>query len=183
MNKTTKMPEFLRQMIVSLKRKPQTIPMIAMAITFIVYSFNLTEVSNTTAKIQGVGMGFCGFCTMLFSILAFVCFLNAFPTRKPVNKPMWVLMFVMLAIVIVADNYYSNAVAVALTRPENPIVLSATTMYIVNAYNMISNHLMCLYTTIALILLLPVYSKLIRKINTNVEVEDNGKLAAIELSE
>lgn len=183
MKKTSKMPEFLRQMIVSLKRRPQTIPMISMAIAFIVYSFNLTEVSNTTAKIQGVGMGFCGFCTMLFSILAFVCFLNAFPTRKPVNKPMWVLMFVLMGIVIAADMYYSNAVAVALTRPENPIVLSVTTLYIVNAYNMIADHLMWLYITIGLILTLPIYSKLIRKINTNVDVEDNGKMDAIELSE
>lgn len=183
MKKAAKMPEFLRQMIVSLKRRPQTIPMISMAIAFIVYSFNLTEVSNTTAKIQGVGMGFTGFCTMLFSILALVCFLNAFPTRKPVNKPMWVLMFVLLGIVIAADMYYSNAVAVALTRPENPIVLSTTTLYIVNAYNMISDHLMWLYITIALILLLPVYSKLLRKINTNVDVEDNGNMAAIELED
>ena len=36
--------------------------------------------------------------------------------------------------------------------------------------------------TIALILLLPVYSKLIRRIKTSIEVEDNGEMAAIDLT-
>ena len=71
--------EMLRKFIVSLKRKPQNIAMAALVVSFLVYSLNLTSISNTTAKIQGGGMGFTGFCTMLFSILSFVCFLNAFP--------------------------------------------------------------------------------------------------------
>lgn len=181
--KATKMPEFIRQMIVSLKRKPQTIALIGMVIAFLVYTMNLTAVSNTTAKIQGVGMGFSGFCTMLFSILAFVCFLNAFPTRKKPNIPMVILMFVMFAIIIGSDMYYSNCIYEALTRPENPITLGKTTLYIAEAYNMLDQHVMCMGITIALIVLMPVYSKLLRKINTNVDVEDNGSMAAIELSE
>lgn len=183
MKKAAKMPEFLRQMIVSLKRRPQTIPMISMAIAFIIYSFHLTYISNATAKIQGVGMGFAGFCTMLFSILSFVCFLNAFPTRKKPNIPMVVLMFVMFAIIIYADIYYANTIAAALTRPENPIVISLTTLYTVQAYNTLLDHITWMYITVALVVTLPVYSKLLRKINTNVDVEDNGRMAAIELSE
>lgn len=68
-------------------------------------------------------------------------------------------------------------------RPKNPIVLSVTTLYIIYAYNMLADHLTWLYITIALILLLPVYSKLLRKINTNVDVEDNGNMDAIELED
>lgn len=173
--------EMFRKMIVSLKRKPQTIPMISLAIAFIVYSFNLTYVSNTTAKIQGVGMGFCGFCTMLCSILSFVCFLNAFPVRKKVNVPMLVLMFVMFGVIIGSDLYYSNCIYEALTRPENPITLGKTTLYIAEAYNMLDQHVLWMGITTALIVLLPVYSKLLKKINTNVDVEDNGKMAAIEI--
>ena len=80
--------EFFRKMIVSLKHKPQTIALIMLVITFLYYSLNLTHISDTTAKINRVPMGLCGFIVMLFSILSLVCFLNTFPNRKPVNKPM-----------------------------------------------------------------------------------------------
>ena len=176
------MPEFIRKPIVSLKRKPQTIPMVVLGITFLLYSLNLTSVSNTTAKIQGAGMGLAGFCTMLFSMLSFVCFLNAFPHRKKVNIPMLVLMFVMFGIVIFCDVFYINAIAAAVNRAENPIVLNANTIYIVNAYNMLNDHVIWMCVTAALVALLPVYGRLLKKINTSVDVEDNGKLDEIELS-
>ena len=64
------MKEFIRRMIVSLKRKPQTIPLIVLAAAFLLYSLSLTHVSDTTAKIQLPGMGLSGFCTMLFSLLS-----------------------------------------------------------------------------------------------------------------
>lgn len=182
MKKNNPVKEFFRQIIVSLKRKPQTIAMLSLVVAFLIYSMNLSHVSDTTAKIQGVGMGFCGFCTMLFSMLSFVCFLNAFPHRKKVNIPMLVLMFVMFGIVIAADVYYSNCITTALTRADNPIVLGKTTIYIALAYNMLSQHILWMGITIALIVLMPVYSKLLRKINTNVDVEDNGAMAEIELS-
>ena len=115
------MNEMLRKLIVSLKRKPQTIAMLSLVIAFLVYSLNLTAISNTTAKIQGSGMGLCGFTTMLLSILSFVCFLNAFPYRKKVNMPMLVLMFAMFAIVVYCDWYYLGAIIRAITRAESPI--------------------------------------------------------------
>ena len=64
--------EFTRKRIVGLKRKPQTIALIVLVIGFLYYSLNLTQISNTTAKIQGSGMGLCGFVTMLFSMLSLV---------------------------------------------------------------------------------------------------------------
>lgn len=176
------MPEFIRKPIVSLKRKPQTIPMILLAIAFLIYSLNLTSVSNTTAKIHSAGMGLAGFCTMLFSILSFVCFLNAFPHRKKVNIPMLVLMFAMFGIVIFCDIYYINAIAAALNRPDDPIVLNKNTMYIAKAYNMLNDHVVWMIVTAAMVALVPVYGKLLRKINTSVDVEDNGKLGEIDIS-
>jgi hypothetical protein len=41
---------------------------------------------------------------------------------------------------------------------------------------------MLMIITIALIVLLPVYSKMIRKIKTSIEVEDNGEMGAIDLT-
>ena len=68
MNIKSKMKESCRKTIVSLKRKPQMIPMLVLAVAFLYYSLNLTNISNTTAKIQLSGMGLSGFCTMLFLI-------------------------------------------------------------------------------------------------------------------
>ena len=175
--------EAIRKAIVNLKRTPQTIPMVMLLISFVVYSFNLTNMSNTTAKIQGTGMGLCQFCIMLFSLLSFVCMLNAFPTRKKPVVPMVVLMFVMFGVIVYCDIHYCNAIMAALTRAESPIVLDVNTIYIANAYNMLQTFLILMGVTAALVLTLPLYAKLIRKINTSVDVEDNGDMAQIEISE
>jgi len=186
-NQTKKAPggikEMIRKMIVSLKRNPSIIPLGMLFIAFLYYSLNLTNMSDTTAKIQGMGMGLSQFCIMLFSLLSLVCMLNAFPRRKKPNILMIVLMFVMFAIIIYCDIHYTNAVMAALSRPENPIVLSKETQYIANAYNMLGTHMIMVIVSAALVVLLPVYSKLLRKINTSVEVEGNDAMAEIELND
>lgn len=100
------MKEFIRKFFVSLKRSPQNIPLVALAAAFIVYSFRLTSISDTTARINTANMGQCEFAAMLFSILAFVCFLRAFPKRQKINIPMLVLLFLMLALLVFADSIY-----------------------------------------------------------------------------
>ena len=187
MSKNVKKPsavkEFFRKQIVTLKRNPQNIPMAMLLISFVYYSLNLTNMSNTTAKIQGVGMGLCQFCIMLFSLLSIVCMLNAFPSRKKPVYPMVVLMFVMFGVMIYADIHFCNGIMAALTRAESPIVLDVNTLYIANAYNMLQTFKILLGITAVLVLTLPIYSKWIRKINTSVDVEDNGDMAQIEISE
>ncbi|MGX8698317.1 MAG: hypothetical protein ACSW8F_00100 [bacterium] len=172
-----------RKFIVALKRRPSMIPLVAFIVAFLVYSLNLTQISNTTAKIQGANMGLCGFVTMLFSMLSIVCFLNAFPNRKPVVKPMLILHLLMDAALIGCDIYYRNTIFAAVTRAENPIVVNETTMYIAYAHYYLQVHIIVIVIAVVLLALLPVYSKLLRKINTNVEVEDNGAMDAIDLSE
>ena len=174
--------EFFRKLVVSLKRKPQTIALIALVIAFLYYSLNLTQISNTTAKIQAPGMGLAGFATMLLSMLSLVCFLNSFPHRKKDNIPMLVLMFVMFAIIYYCDIYYVGCIANAIHRADNPIQITATTVYIAKAHNMLYNHMTIFGVAIALIVLLPVYSKLLKKINTSIEVEDNGGMGEIDIS-
>lgn len=184
MSKTVKKPsamkEFFRKQIVTLKRSPQNIPLVMLLVSFVYFSMNLTSMSNTTAKIQGVGMGLCEFCIMLFSLLSIVCMLNAFPQRKKPVVPMVVLMF---AIIVYADIHYANAIMAALTRAESPIVLDANTIYIANAYNMLQTFIALIGVTAVLVLTLPIYSKWIRKIKTSVDVEDNGNMAQIEITE
>ena len=119
---------------------------------------------------------------MLFSMLSFMCFINAFQYRKPVNKPMWILLFVMFAIIAFADVYYLNQIYAAISRPVNPIVVTMNTVYIAYAEYYLRVHLILLAITAVLILLLPVYSKMLRKIKTSIEVEDNGTLETIDIS-
>lgn len=175
--------DFIRKQLVTLKKNPQVIPLVMLLVSFILYSFNLTNMSNTTAKIQGAGMGLCQFCMMLFSLLSMVCMLNSFPKRKKPNYPMIALMFVMFAVIIYCDIHYSNAIMAALTRTESPIVLDANTIYIANAYNMLGTFIVMIGITAALVVTLPFYSKLLKKINTSVDVEDNGNMAEIEIDE
>ena len=174
--------EFIRKRIVALKRKPQTIALIAFALAFLYYSLNLTKISDTTAYINLPGMGLAGFAMMLFSILLMVCFMNAFPHRKKVNVPMLALMFVLVGIIIYAGIFYQGRINEALTREVNPITMGADKGYIQAAMNMLSVHRIILIVGVALVALLPVYSKLLKKINTNVDVADNGGMEAIDIS-
>jgi hypothetical protein len=180
--KASSMPEFLRRFFVALKRQPSIIALVFLVIAFFQYSLNLTHISDTTAKIQGTGMGLCGFATMLFSMLSLVCFLNAYPKRKKPVIPMVVLMFVMFGIIIFCDYHYSGLITTALTRAENPIKLDASTIYIAQAYNVLQNHMVLEGIGVLLVLLMPVYTKLLRKINTSITVEDNGKMDVIDIS-
>ena len=175
--------EAFRKFLVGLKRNPQNIPLVMLFVSFLYYSLNLTLMSNTTAKIQGTGMGLSQFCIMLFSLLSLVCLLNSFPRRKKPNIPMIVLMFVMFAIIIYCDMHYCNTILAAVTRAESPIQLNETTAYISKAYTMLNNHVIMMIVSAVLVALLPVYSKLLKKINTSVEVEDNGEMADIEIAE
>lgn len=176
------MKEFIRKSLVSLKRSPQNIAFAGLVIAFVYYSFNLTTISDTTAKIQGKNMGLCGFVTMLFSMLVFVCFLNSFPKR---HKPKWVmiaLMYVMLGLIIVADIIYKTRISAAVAREDFANVITSSP-YIMKASTVVTVHVIMVICVAVLIALLPVYGKLLRKINTSIEVEDNGEIGAIEVED
>lgn len=236
--------EFVRKRIVALKRKPQMIALVVLALAFVYYSFNLTTISNTTAYVNLPGMGLCGFVIMLLSVLLLVCFLNAFPHRKPVNVPMLALMFLMIGCVAFAGVFYSGRIDEAIVNADargaveyiektiakedmaaireqaatvegdktvagapaqvyekakayglDQAVLDGaveagekavsntlnTRGFILEAKSVLGVHRIILLTGAALVALLPVYSRLIRKIRTSVEVEANENMGEIEL--
>ncbi len=175
--------EFFRKKIVGLKRNPKIIPLLTLAVAFLYYSLNLTAVSETTALIQGKGMGLCEFAVMLLSMLVMVCLLNAFPRRQKPNIPMLVLVYVMLAVIVFADITYNNGVMAALTRAESPIEITEARMFIVKAYNMFRVHQIIVIVGAVVLTLMPVYTKLLRMIKTSVEVEGNGDMANIEIAD
>ena len=177
------MKEIIRKFLVSLKKNPQVIPLLAHTVAFGIFSLNLTAISNTTAKIYGPNMGLCSFVTMLLSILVYVCLFSAYPKRQKPNWIMIAMILVMYAAVIFSDNAYSNSIWAAVKRPENPLKVTADTMYINDAYNLMSTHIIATIVSAVLIVVEPVYAKLLKKINTSIEVEDNGNLGAIDLSD
>lgn len=178
-----KMNEQLRKLIVSAKRKPHRIGLLAFLFSFVYYSLNLTCISNTTAKIQGPGMGLCGFVTMLFSMLALVSYMNSFPHRKKVNVPMLIIMFLMVAAVIYSDIHYRSLIYAAVFRADNPIQVTANTAYIAKAASMLSNHIVMLVVSAVLTALSPVFGKLLKKIDTSVDIDSYSSMAAIDIQE
>ena len=184
MNRKSKggLKEMFRKTIVSLKRKPQTIPMLVLAVAFLYYSLNLTHVSDTTAKIQSQGMGLSGFCTMLFSMLSFVCFINAYPHRKKTNIPMLVLMLLMVAGLIFCDTYYMGCINRAITREVSPIN-TVDNPYILQAFQMLNVHRIILLVGGVLTLLVPVLRKLLRKIDTSLPMEESSQMEILHLSQ
>ena len=177
------MKEMIRKFLVSLKKNPQVIPLLAHTVAFCVFSLNLTDISKTTNMIQGSNMGLCAFITMLFSILAYVCLFSAYPKRKKPNWIMITLIIVMYACMFFTDSYYRDCVRMAVKGGDNPIQITEATMYINDAYTILDSHITALIVAAVLIVTEPIYAKLLKKINTSIEVEDNGDLGAIELSD
>lgn len=177
--------EFIRKFLVSIKRKPQNIAMFILLVGFVFFSLNLTSISDTTALINTANMGQCEFCMMLFSILSFVVFMRAFPKRQKVKIPMLVLTFLFLGIIIFTDVVYLLRINEALTREANRIVINYETgknMFIDNAWRTLNIYLVFVGIVVLLLATLPIYSKLLKKINTSIDVEGNTNMTAVDLA-
>ena len=170
--------ESWRKFIVSLKKRPHNIPLCMMVIAFIVYSFNLTKISNTTAVVNQTYMGLCEFVIMLFSVLAFVCFLNAYPKRQKPIVPMVILLYVLEIIILIADVVYISKINAGLQT----IQINASRQFIPQAKSMLTVHIVLVVISIALIALIPVIGKALNKIDTSVTLAGNDDVA-IELTD
>lgn len=169
--------------MVALKRSPQAIPLVTLLAAFLMYSLNLSSIANTTARINGANMGQCEFVAMLFSILAFVVFLRAFPKRKKANKVMLGLLGGMLALLVFVDVVYITRIVNATTRAENTIVIDDNSRYISTAQSVVTLHVVFIGVTALLLITLPLYSKAIKKIKTSIDVEGNENMAAIDIDD
>ncbi len=71
----------------------------------------------------------------------------------------------------------------ALTRPENPIKVTEAEQYIYNAQYYLTIHMVTIVITMVCVVLEPVFAKLLKKINTSIDVEGNGDLGDIDFGE
>lgn len=170
---------FGRRFLITLKKNPQFIPLGMLLISFLIYSLNLTDVSDTTATLQGKGMGLCEFLTMLFSILSMIAVLNAFPKRKKPNYALVVLIVVISIVIIVADFIYVTKVSNTLFSGEyNKKYYDAY----ITTYNMLYIHMVLMAITAVTVVLEPLFAKLLKKIKIKIELEETN-VANIDLAE
>ncbi|MBR3845496.1 MAG: hypothetical protein IKM40_02850 [Clostridia bacterium] len=172
----TSLKEFFRKLLVSLKKKPDIIPLGLLLITFLIFSLNLTDISNTTSKIQGPNMGLSEFVAMLLSILSMICLLNAFPKRQKPNKMMIIVYLILFAVTVWADINYISCIN------ASSIKINAATAYITKTKGIIIAHIIGMSLTTVAVFLEPVIAKLLKKINTSVEIEET-EVGEIELAE
>lgn len=175
--------EFVRKFFVSLKRTPSTIALVVLFVSFLYYSLNLADISMTTARVGRANMGQCEFIGMLIGILSLVVFLKCFPKRQKPNYIMIGLLFLMLAILIFVDIVYAARITECMNDPSINFDYAGKDSYIVTTKAMMVVHMIMVAVSAGLVALLPVYSKLLAKINTSIVVEGNEDMAAIDLTD
>lgn len=166
--------EWFRKQTVKLKRNTKIIPQVYLVIIMFLWLVWLFTFSQTVSESKSAEwIGLLVFVITLFSILAVALFGSAFPKRKKTNIVMLVLLFVFLAIIITCSILYyfqagSYIDAQGYTDAEKaakPYLYKSLTLSIVTAV---------LYGVgIVLLATLPLYTKLIKKINTRKVLESS----------
>lgn len=165
--------EWLRKKTVALKRAPQNIPLVYLLIVsvyFLLVLFNVSQAVSAAADEDTTkATGICVFITTLLSILVLVSFLNAFPKRKKPNIFFIVLTFVMIAAMIACDVVYYVQMGNCYAGLRDQTSTMAKSIMACQPYMLV--HVILLGLGAILFALLPVYSKLIQKINTKIVLE------------
>ena len=171
----------VRKFLVTLKKNPSMIPFSMLIISFLVFSLNLTPISNTTPTIGGNFTGLSAFVSMLFSILSMICMLNAYPKRQKPNYLMVGLLLAMFVVIIVCDITYGMQIMSTIAKRGSTIKLEQYNEYVLT-YGVVIAHAILIAITGVTAVLEPWFAKLLKKINTSIEIETTN-VANIELAE
>ena len=171
--------EWFRKKVVALKRKPQNIALLVLAVTTIYFMLSLYKISQALYEVyeqEGVEttIGICVFVTTLLSLLVLVSFLNSFPKRKKPNIFFIVLVFLMIGAMIACDIVFyvqtNDILALpALQAPESAATVAKVTL----GQTYMLAHVGLLAFSAIMFALLPAYKILINKINTKVDLESS----------
>lgn len=177
--------ERFRRFIVKLKRNTKIIPytyLIIIMFLWLVWLFTFSRSVAELSKAEWGGMSI--FLTTLFSILSVAVFGSAFPKRKKTNIAMLCVLFAFLVIVILSQVLYYVKVGdyikdgsgyTADDLAQRPYLQQSLTLSVV---------VMILYGIgILLVATLPLYKKLLLKINTRKNLEENKLSEEIDTSE
>lgn len=163
-----RLKEWCRKQIVNLKRHPQNIALLFLVIASVYYMFIMFVIGQamgvTAEEKELPATGICSFISTLLSILVLVCFLNSFPKRKKPNIVFIVMTFVMIFAIIGCDIGYYVPMHLYLIDHQNKIEAVVAQPYVLA-------HMILLAVAAVVFALLPVYSKLIKKIDTSIKLE------------
>lgn len=185
--------EWRRKQVISLKRKPQNIAFLFVLVTTI-YNLLCLETYSKAIRQSGAGsgvdwVGLMLFVNTLFSLLVVVTFMNSFPKLKKygsktvktinftqaskinINLVMACVYFAFSIIMIVCECIYCSKMADfkatslsgSASATEAAMVQSTITLSIV--------HIVLVAVDIVMALLVPVFGKLLAKIDTSKELE------------
>ena len=179
--------EGLRRKIVNLKRKPQLIPTVALAISLVYFTMAMQSYSDVVNYSLWPGLGVCYFITVLFCILSLISFITSFPRReKPKYKSIGVSVFMVVAQIvcqILIKSFLSQDVAKNVEKYAQTDANKIAALNNLNHCQTVSTvHIVLLAISLVLILGLPVLKKLLMKIDTSIELEVT-EVEAIEVSE
>ncbi len=174
--------EWLRKKVVALKRAPHLIALVVMLAATVFFMFVLFPLSNAinTCNKSVTASGICQFIVTLLSLLMLVSYLNAFPKRKKPNIFFIVLVFAMIGAMIACDavimketsEYLADQYArLAEATEETKKNIMDSIMAIEPVRPFMITHISLLAASAGVFALLPVYKRLINKINTKVELE------------
>lgn len=182
--------EWFRKRIVGLKRSPQSIVLFALFVTTALWLIWLFTFSRNIYKNNAVD--WCGlvvFVNTLISVLIIALFGSAFPKRKKPNIVFIVLLFVFMAALIACDVLYyvemdkylhtTQAQGGAGYGPSDfaryPFMEQSLTLAIA--------HIVLVGIDAILLATLPLYKKLINKINTRKVVESTEIKETIDVED
>lgn len=168
------MKEWFRKQLVTIKRNPSIIPLVVMCITCLIFNLKLTAYSKTISLINEPGMGLCSFVITLCSFLSIVTYLGAYPRRQKPKIGSIIITCVMIAASIGAQFLFSYFITYGTVLKENPIQITEARSYVNVAASNSRLHIIFLAITLLLIVTLPLYKKLLAKINTSVELAENN---------
>lgn len=170
--------EWFRKLTVKLKRKTQLIPLVLTLITSFVYLCMIGTFSQMIQINRGVSsVGICMFVATLASILILPLFLNAFPKNKKPVIAFIVAVFVVYALIIAMDVIF----LVNMNNYLKDNNFDTMSFYSESKTSLIV-HIVLVSVCLVAFALLPVYKKLINKINTKKVVSSNDFSDEIDTS-
>jgi len=178
-----KIKEWFRKKLVTLKRRPFFIPLTMIIISCFVFNLNLTKYSDTVAMINEPWMGLTLFVITLCSYLSVIGFATAFPNRRKPKIAAVVLVCLLLLVSIGCQFLFQYFIKYGTELRPKPLPITPQRRFILKARANSVAHVVCNALSLVLIFTMPFYSKLLRKIDTKVKVDDELHIERLELGD
>jgi len=152
----------IRKLMISLKRRPQNIPLTLLILCCFLYTFNLSAHSNASMYVSSRIIALYVFIITLSSILVIFSFINAYSGKKR-KWFMQAIVYVLIVAQLVIDFAYYQIMSYEVFLRNNPVPITAD---IAKSMNVTMFHIIALGLTLLVIISLPFYHKLLLKIDT-----------------